>query len=211
MVDFIIMRTLYIATENEELFELYVQQSQKMIEKKYIKNEQGNVIHENMFRDSGVDLFVPIQMNGFYTYNKPITIDHEIICALFEDEYDDYGKHIKRKPLPYYLYPRSSISKTPFRLANSVGIIDSGYRGHIMAKVDMVVPDNDLIYTNDVVSGQYTKYHIENGTRLFQICCGDLLPIDQVVVVKSLDNVKDETLGGNDTSRGGGGFGSTGV
>ena len=31
--------------------------------------------------------------------------------------------------LSYYLYPRSSISKLNIRLANSVGIIDSGYRG----------------------------------------------------------------------------------
>lgn len=34
----------------------------------------------------------------------------------------------------YYLemYPRSSISKTDFTLANSVGIIDTGYRGEII-------------------------------------------------------------------------------
>ena len=38
----------------------------------------------------------------------------------------------------YYLYPRSSVStKTPLRLANSVGIIDSGYRGNIKAVFDI--------------------------------------------------------------------------
>ena len=37
------------------------------------------------------------------------------------------------KNIGYYLYPRSSISKTPLILANSVGIIDSGYRGNIKA------------------------------------------------------------------------------
>jgi dUTPase len=35
----------------------------------------------------------------------------------------------------YYLYPRSSLSKTSFQLANSVGVIDAGYRGNLMAKV----------------------------------------------------------------------------
>ena len=30
----------------------------------------------------------------------------------------------------------SSISKTPLRFANSVGIIDAGYRGTIMAAVE---------------------------------------------------------------------------
>ena len=52
----------------------------------------------------------------------------------------------------YYLYPRSSISKTPLRLCNSVGIIDAGYRGNIMAFVDNIDEDYDL------------------GTRLFQLC-----------------------------------------
>ena len=32
------------------------------------------------------------------------------------------------------LFPRSSISKTPHHLRNSVGVIDSGYRGEIMVK-----------------------------------------------------------------------------
>ena len=34
------------------------------------------------------------------------------------------------------LFPRSSISKTNLRLCNSVGVIDSGYRGEIMLKFD---------------------------------------------------------------------------
>ena len=34
--------------------------------------------------------------------------------------------------------PRSSISKTPLRLANAVGLIDAGYRGEIMAAVDNI-------------------------------------------------------------------------
>jgi dUTP pyrophosphatase len=32
------------------------------------------------------------------------------------------------------LFPRSSVSKTTLNLANSVGVIDSGYRGSIMLK-----------------------------------------------------------------------------
>ena len=32
----------------------------------------------------------------------------------------------------YYLYPCSSIVKTPFKVANTVGIIDSGYRGEVI-------------------------------------------------------------------------------
>ena len=34
------------------------------------------------------------------------------------------------------LFPRSSVSKTNLRLCNSVGVIDSGYRGEIILKFD---------------------------------------------------------------------------
>ena len=38
--------------------------------------------------------------------------------------------------------PRSSISKTPLRMSNSVGLIDGGYRGEIMASVDNISDDD---------------------------------------------------------------------
>ena len=38
----------------------------------------------------------------------------------------------------YYMYPRSSLSKTKLRLANSVGIIDSGYRGNLIGMFDLI-------------------------------------------------------------------------
>ena len=83
----------------------------------------------------------------------------------------------------YMLFPRSSIGKTPIRLANSIGLIDVGYRGELMAKVDNV-SDDDFI--------------LEGGKCYFQIVSFDgILPTYEVV--KSL----------TDTSRGSGGFGST--
>ena len=54
--------------------------------------------------------------------------------------------------------PRSSLSKTPLRLANSVGLIDAGYRGEIMAAVDNI---KDF------------AYEVEIGQRLFQIVAMD--------------------------------------
>ena len=84
-----------------------------------------------------------------------------------------------------YLYPRSSISKTPLRLANSVGIIDAGYRGNIMAVVDNISDE---------------PFDIQKGQRLFQICGRFLEPINLTLI--------DTTL--SDSERGNGGFGSTG-
>ena len=90
----------------------------------------------------------------------------------------------------FYLYPRSSISKTNLRLANSVGIIDSGYRGHLLAIFDII--RNDNVFTT-----------IEKHSRLLQICSGDLQPF----IVILIDDIKLLC----ETSRGSGGFGSTGV
>jgi dUTPase len=92
-------------------------------------------------------------------------------------------------PQAYYLYPRSSIIKTPLRLSNSVGIIDSGYRGEIIAVVDKV--DN-----------QVDSFQIQAMDRYFQLCHPSLMPF-KVVMVNTI-----EELGL--TVRGDGGFGSTG-
>ncbi len=84
----------------------------------------------------------------------------------------------------YFLMPRSSISKTPLRLANSIGLIDGGYRGELMAMCDNIKSDS---------------YTVEKGQRLFQIVACDCSPITYELV---------EDL--SDTTRGTGGFGSTG-
>ena len=85
---------------------------------------------------------------------------------------------------PYLLMARSSISKTPIRLSNSVGLIDAGYRGEIMAVCDNI-KDYD--------------FSIKKGDRLFQLVSSDLSDIEFIIV--------DEL---SDTTRGEGGFGSTG-
>ena len=91
-------------------------------------------------------------------------------------------------PLGYYLYPRSSIVKTGCRLANSVGIIDSGYRGNIGAYFDVINNNNSII---------------EKKSRFVQICHPTLEPFHVIIVQNESD------LG--TTRRGEGGFGSTGV
>jgi dUTP pyrophosphatase len=87
-------------------------------------------------------------------------------------------------PIPLLLLPRSSISKTPLRLANSVGLIDAGYRGHIKAAVDNCSDE---------------PYEVTRGDRLFQLVAMPTQAM-QWSVVESL----------SETDRGAGGFGSTG-
>ena len=136
-------------------------------------------LQDKLSNDSGVDLVAVEELNV-----KPFevsTINFKIKCQMINTENNQF--------VPYYLYPRSSISKTPLIMANSVGIIDSEYRGNIMAKVRHIPfqLDNQDLYKIDV------------GTRLFQICAPDLSPL-KVKIVNDLTS----------TSRGEGGFGSTG-
>merc|ERR550532_648513 len=83
----------------------------------------------------------------------------------------------------WLLMPRSSISKTPLRLCNSVGLIDAGYRGEVMAAVDNV---------------KAWDHHLKRGDRIVQAVAFSGAPVAFRAV-----NCLDET------SRGEGGFGST--
>ena len=119
--------------------------------------------------DAGLDLYVLESITFDPGETKPIKLG--IAC-----EPED--------GIAYYLFPRSSISKTPLRMANSIGLIDAGYRGEIMAVCDNIKNDS---------------YKIERGQRLFQIVAFDNSPI----YYKLTDKLSD-------TTRGIGGFGSTG-
>lgn len=87
-------------------------------------------------------------------------------------------------PSGYELFPRSSIGKTPLRLANSIGLIDPGYRGEIMVMVDNISDE---------------PFVVEKGTRLFQLVAPNRKPIEYKIVNEL-----------SETSRGQGGHGSTG-
>ena len=84
----------------------------------------------------------------------------------------------------YYLFPRSSISKTPLRMSNSIGLIDGGYRGEIMASCDNI---------------KSFEYEVKKGDRLFQIVACDSSKISYSISTNL-----------STSSRGDGGFGSTG-
>lgn len=82
------------------------------------------------------------------------------------------------------LFPRSSIYKKSISLTNSVGVIDSGYRGEIMCVFKT---------TTDVVPAVYKE-----GERFCQLV---IVPIPDVEVV--------ETAELSESDRGESGFGST--
>lgn len=157
---------LHIQLVNEDDTEL-----QKMYQSQYEQSKS-----KGPYYDSGFDLFFP--SDAVCLSGKSTKIKLGVKISMFRDCDDS------KPSIGYYMYPRSSISKTPLRLANSVGIIDSGYRGELMAVVD---------------NQSAQDYVISRGQRLFQVCAGDLSPILKVKFCE-LDT----------TQRGEGGFGSTG-
>lgn len=154
------MSSLYIYAQTPELYAKY---------KEYLETRRST--------DSGVDLFLPKSMTlGKDTTSK---IGLGIVVA---------AKTYLGTAAPSLLLPRSSISKTPLRLANSIGLVDSGYRGELAAAVDSMA---------DTTVDQYD--------RLFQLCAHDFLPFAKIVLVE-----KCEDLPAAHDTRGAGGFGSTG-
>lgn len=161
--------------------------------KKMYENYMKNV--ENKNENSGFDLLIPddywnhMSVNSNHNHGfkvdsmnnvvntKKMTIDHKVAVMVLD-------KHNQRRG--FWMVPRSSISKTNFRMANSIGLIDPGYNGNLLAKVD-------------IIKNMKQDVLIKKGTRLFQICSHNLKPFKNVKFVSSLPN----------TTRGTGGFGST--
>jgi len=164
-------------------------------------------VYDSPYPDSGFDLFIPFDYsehdNG-YTDNRlsPVTFRAPLGVKCSMSHFNPSHKKssspssVAASASGYYLYPRSSIVKTPFRLSNSVGIIDSGYRGEIMAVVDNMNAANNDMKTS------ITQY-MPPMSRMFQICSPTLQPF----MVQIVDS--EEKLGL--TERGSGGFGSTGA
>jgi len=102
-------------------------------------------------------------------------------------DYTEYGTGIAVEIPEGYVglvFPRSSISNKNQVLSNSVGVIDSGYRGEIRARFKS--------------TGQSNKYN--QGDR-----------IAQLVIVPFVQAEYEEVQELSNTERGSGGFGSSGT
>lgn len=177
-------------TENMDIptFHFLIDNNDEELKKKYINqvNKHNDMINNNRFPDSGFDLMIPYESSGTIEKNHRNKVNYKIIGVMIYNN----------KYLPYYIYPRSSISKTPLQMCNNVGIIDSGYRGNLMSYFsnhNTVINDNeDYSYGYDVIP----------YSRLTQICDNQLRPF-YVKIEENLDFFMEST-------RGSGGFGSTG-
>ncbi len=174
----------------DEFMELkiFVDSSDELLLQTYINSANTHnlkILANPDHYDAGFDMYLPNDIqNSVNSPISPIKVDYQIKCCAKIVKSSGYTR-----ATAFYTYARSSISNTGFRLANNQGIIDAGYRGNLMAKLDIVVPNNE--------------YHVK-FSRLMQICAPNLMPI-HVTIVEKLEDLGEQTL------RGTGGFGSTGV
>ena len=120
--------------------------------------------------------------------------------------YDDYGcvcygtSLAFEIPIGYvgYVFPRSSNAKKDLILSNSVGVIDSGYRGEVIFKFKRTFNVVDFGRVIEQGRGQTTLTNYDVGDRIGQII---IMPIPHIEF-----NEVDEL---SSTDRGTGGFGST--
>lgn len=151
--------------------------------KEFVLDYYNNKIESTSYlNDCGVDLVCPAEV--IVSTNQVTKIGLGIECEFVpEDPTNSKG---------YMLVPRSSISATPLSLANSIGIIDPGYRGEIIAAVRCHIDRAHESTLNN------SNYMVKKGDRLFQIISYDGKPIKIQLT---------ETLSQSD--RGANGFGST--
>lgn len=124
--------------------------------------------------------------------------DAGIDLTVVSIEADNYGNHVHKFGLAVEIpegnvglvFMRSSIFKKDIMLSNAVGVIDSNYRGELMAK---------FLPADKFLNGEPEEPYKE-GEKSVQLL---------IVPVRTLQTEWAEEL--SDTTRGAGGYGSTGV
>ncbi|MFV0189091.1 hypothetical protein OBK29_04045 [Empedobacter falsenii] len=140
--------------------------------------------------------------------------------------YDEHGNVVYGTGLAFeipkgyvgLLFPRSSNAKQDLLLSNSVGILDSGYRGEVMFKFKKQI-NNEKSVLNTIIAvqnmaeikddfkqlGLLNEDDIENFTE-YQL--GDR--IGQIIILPYPQIEFEEVEELSDSERGKGGYGSTG-
>lgn len=134
-----------------------------------------------------------------YSQNGDAGMDLTAISKNVQCGFVEYGTGLAVEiPFGYVglIFPRSSVYKTNQQLSNSVGVIDSGYRGEIKFK----------FYTETFFSPHEKSYVVNSEGEEYQI--GDR--IGQLIIISypQISPIEVDSL--SETSRGEAGFGSTG-
>lgn len=151
--------------------------------------------------DAGQDLFI--------SKNKNKSSNHSIddMGNLIKNEYDLFGGETKLfktgirasmfneegKPIMFHLVPRSSMYKKGIILANSIGIIDKGYRGELGAPI-LNTQKTGINITSDIPLLQIVR----NSEKDFDVTILENQTLEDIDTFYSFNPIRRE-----------GGFGST--
>ena len=132
--------------------------------------------------DSGLNLFFP--RDQLIPGNSTVLVDLSISCEM--KKYVT-GFKLGNTELfvntSYLMIPRSSIYKTPLRQANSIGLIDSKYRGNIKVAIDNIRSD---------------PFTVRKGSSLFQVITPSLEQFNVVLTDKLSESDRNEGFGSSD-------------
>lgn len=132
--------------------------------------------------------------------------------------FDEYGNIVYGTGLAFEIptgyvglfFPRSSNARTNLYLTNSVGVIDSGYRGEVMAKYKCVHNTTSRLkwwWQTKVLKRENSNFIINTLTsNAYNV--GDRIGQLIVVPYPYITLLESESL--SETERGEGGYGSTG-
>jgi len=140
--------------------------------------------------------------------SEPLIVGHRLRENEWKHiDYVEYDTGVKVQPSEYsedsigtFLFPRSSISRHNLTLANSVGVIDAGYRDTIKVRFKYVPQPSDyIIFEKWLILRPALDRMYQRGDKIAQLV---FLPIvhPEIKRVESLSPSK----------RGKGGFGSSG-
>lgn len=133
------------------------------------------------------------------------------------DDYIEYDTGLSFEVPEGYvmlIFPRSSNSKMDLLLANSVGVLDSGYRGPLKLRYKRNyrienIPDEDTSFkhtTTSIVNYNCANDYQWNACKWYNV--GDRVGQIMILPYPQINFIEVNEL--SDTERGSGGFGSTG-
>jgi dUTP pyrophosphatase len=159
----------------------------------------------------------PDAVTPTYAKDGDAGLDLTSVSKTYKDSFIEYGTGIAVE-IPYgyvgLVFPRSSITKTAsgVSLKNSVGIIDSGYRGEIMLRFEIPTEksvwdgESEFVTWKDGETGPLSN---RENNLLKTPSIGER--IGQLIIIPYPTIYLEEVDELSSTDRGEGGFGSTGV
>jgi dUTP pyrophosphatase len=137
-------------------------------------------------------------------------MDVTAISYEYDPVYDRYIYHTGlafEVPKGYgmLIFPRSSNCKTEAYLCNSVGVLDSNYRGELMFMFKNRTRSEDAIVRKPDKDRYLMQLEVENELAPYKV--GDR--VGQIIIIPYPEIEFDEVDELSDTERGEGGFGST--